>query len=588
MCCTTSGAAEGVAASVTASEFAFLAMGLILGLGAGAALVEVVRARPPAAREVRVTMSTDAVPRRRATTLADEAFSASPAEPARGGPADRRDGVTALPGGTPDRRTAVLSASPSAAAATVGVGEGLLPGRIMEPVFRLAGPAVAANASGRDPAPAHGVPVSGGMDPMLGALRASAAASAQAAMRIPTATAVLDQAGAPDEGGRDVSGHDSADETCAELRRVADERCELATRSRAPATTAEDALRTAQRAYDDHESRSEQAHAAADPRAVRHAKDEAQARFRAGRGGATTTEEVEAAARAWLTEVNSINAAARDAALVIAHELDAARALGADLERRSLEADAARISAETSEAACLAAREAVADCDEGALTDGSRAHLPTMPGRAPGGPFPDGGSEAEGEPLTVALGGGGIPRVFRLVRGDRAAMGEVVAALAGDDPEERRRWQLAVSDLVDAILADAIEAGALSFPLEHPFWGPFTIEQARNIVGALSSLGYRFDGLGGWLDGRIPSQRDLSLALGYAGLDPMRMRQWPDEAAMAELFREVTVAADEHLASAAGDLSLGELVTMLGRRADGLADVWNRWGHLRPLLLDES
>jgi hypothetical protein len=47
------------------------------------------------------------------------------------------------------------------------------------------------------------------------------------------------------------------------------------------------------------------------------------------------------------------------------------------------------------------------------------------------------------------------------------------------------------------------------------------------------------------------------------------------------------VAADEHLAGRAGDLTLGELVTMLGRRADGLAEVWNAWGRLRPLLLEE-
>jgi hypothetical protein len=90
------------------------------------------------------------------------------------------------------------------------------------------------------------------------------------------------------------------------------------------------------------------------------------------------------------------------------------------------------------------------------------------------------------------------------------------------------------------------------------------------------------------MDDRQPSQRDLSLALGYAGLDPMRMRQWPDGAAMTTLFADVTVAADEWLASAAGDLTLAEMVGMLGRRADGLAEVWNQWGHIRPLLLDEA
>ena len=62
----------------------------------------------------------------------------------------------------------------------------------------------------------------------------------------------------------------------------------------------------------------------------------------------------------------------------------------------------------------------------------------------------------------------------------------------------------------------------------------------------------------------------------------------PNDAEMAGLFSEVQVAATEHLASAAGDLTLGELVTMLGRRADGLAEIWNAWGRVRPVLLDGS
>src|SRR4051794_40398980 len=42
--------------SVTAREFSFLALGLILGLVAGAALIELFRARPPAPHEVRLTV----------------------------------------------------------------------------------------------------------------------------------------------------------------------------------------------------------------------------------------------------------------------------------------------------------------------------------------------------------------------------------------------------------------------------------------------------------------------------------------------------------------------------------------------------
>jgi hypothetical protein len=165
---------------------------------------------------------------------------------------------------------------------------------------------------------------------------------------------------------------------------------------------------------------------------------------------------------------------------------------------------------------------------------------------------------------------------------------DLVAAMAGDDPAERRRWQTALADLTDAILADSIAAGSLDFPTDHPFWGMFTLAENREIASALSSLGYRFDGMGNWVDGRFPSQRDLSLALGYAGLDPMRIRRWPNEAEMTGLYADVRVAAAEHLADAAGGLTLGELVSILGRRADGLADVWNHWGQLRPLLLEES
>lgn len=568
-------------------------------------------------------MSTDAVPRRRSTTLSDQGAIPSPTEPARGGPADRRDGQAMVPTGAAERRTAVLSRP----GATEGVGEGPMPGRIMRPAFPLHDPAMTA-ATATAPT---GIPISDGLDPFLGALRASAVkamAAAGAATRSGTtsaatsaatgaATAVLESGGpsgpsrpsaptgpggpagrsekpAPppsspaSHGEPDVAGHAIADGPCADLRRVADERCELATRSRAQAGTAEEALRTAQRAYDEHEVRVAAGQAAADPRSIRAAKDAAQERFRQGRSAAATTDAVEAAARTWLQDVNAINAEAREANAALARERLAAQDLGLDVERRSMESDGSRISAETAEAACLEAREAVATCDEAAVDGGSIPPL-SSPVHAPGAPFASDDEDPDPDQLAVALASGnGTPRIFRLLRGDRAAMGEMVVALAGDDADDRRRWQLALADLVDAIVADAIEGAALVFPPDHDFWGPFTVDQDRDIVRALASLGYRFDGLGGWLDARLPSQRDLSLALGYAGLDPMRMRHWPNESEMADLFADVTVAADEHVAGSAGDLTLGELVSMLGRRADGLAELWNHWGRIRPLLLAES
>jgi hypothetical protein len=92
---------------VTASEFAFLTLGLVLGVGVGAALSIVVRARPPAPREVRVTVSTDAIPRRPPATLSGlvPPGSTTVVGAARGGPAD--PGV--LVGQVDSMRTAVRS-----------------------------------------------------------------------------------------------------------------------------------------------------------------------------------------------------------------------------------------------------------------------------------------------------------------------------------------------------------------------------------------------------------------------------------------------------------------------------------------------
>ena len=566
----------GDAHLVTVSEFTFLAMGLVLGVAAGAALILVLRARPPAAREVRVTVAQDAVPRRGGSTLSDDAFArAAAAEPARGGPADRRV-VDATVRGDTDRRTPVRTIVPAGSPTSVGVpiSQGddpmlasLRMGSIAEP--SLAEP-VTARAHASTAIMDAAADRSAARDPRPGFARGSGTASE----RHDGGVSVTDSSGPASPHVASQTIEDGG--PCAEPRRISNERCELATRARARAATVEDILRAAQRAYDDHEALAEATAHAADPRAIRSAKDAAQATFRSAGNAAATTAAVDAAARVWLSEVNRINAEAREAAAVATRQREAATALAQELERLGMESEAARIGAEIADASCLAAREAVADCQERASDAAAASQAAAAV--AASGPFTH-----EGVPMGV-LGGAGTPRIFRLLRGDRAAMGELVAAMAGDQPDERRRWQLALSNLVDAIIADSIAASALEFPTEHAFWGPFTLAQSRDIVTALSSLGYRFDGLGGWVDARVPSQRDLSLAVGYAGLDPMRIRQWPTEATMQDLFRDVAVAADEHLASATGDLTLGELVTMLGRRADGLAEVWNDWGRLRPLL----
>jgi hypothetical protein len=347
------------------------------------------------------------------------------------------------------------------------------------------------------------------------------------------------------------------------------------------AATAQERARDARRAYDEHTGRRDRAAAAVDPRAIRAAKDEAQAQFRRGRLAAQDRAALEVAAAAWLREINRINARTREAALVMARESGVEAELLRAVEKAGLDMDVARIGSEHAAEACRAARMALAACEE-AERVGSAAPEPATPA-------PLRQIEPEGEAAAeLAPSAGDDVAILLLLRGDRATMRSIVERLGDGDPAEQRRWQLLISDLVDAVVAGAIDASALSFPEDHVFWGPYTQSQCREIAAAMAALGYRFDGLGGFADGRVPAQRDLSLALGYAGQDPMRVRFWPTEAEMPALFRDVRVDAGRYLSEAAGGLTMGEMVDLLGRRAEPLAELWNAWGRVRPLLLDLS
>jgi hypothetical protein len=322
---------------------------------------------------------------------------------------------------------------------------------------------------------------------------------------------------------------------CADQRRVVDERCALADRLRTAAESSADALRDAQRAYDTHAANADQAATIADARAQRAAKDAAQRTFRNDRSRAGTRDEVEAAARTWLQEINRINEAAREAAGDLAREQAAAAQAMAAIERLTVEADATRVQAESAQESCQLARQTLADCEETASRQAA-AHMPLAPSLAPDeapDEVPVGAAAATAAAARPGFGTVGTriategdedalssaaergrPAIVRLLAGDRDTMQRVVVALAADDVIEQRRWQLQLSELVDAIVARAIEACAFQFPLEHPFWGPFDQTQDRDVALALSSLGFRFDGLGGFADDRVPSQRELSLALG--------------------------------------------------------------------------
>ena len=326
---------------------------------------------------------------------------------------------------------------------------------------------------------------------------------------------------------------------------------------------------------------------------------------------------MEAAAREWLREIDRINARTREATRIIAREDAAEAELLHALDRLGIEADGARIAAESAAEACRNARITLATCEErqrvdlgpavvaGATAglapasvvarDTHAAGLSAVAATAPSGTDP--GAADERYDVEEAADGstGGVPAgrrlaavepaILPLLAGDRAVMRRLAAALAAGDAAAESTWQIHLAAFVDAVRARAIDAAALTFPGEHPFWGPYTQLQCREISAALAALGYRFDGLGGFADGRVPGQRELSLAIGYAGLDPMRIRIWPTEAELPELYADVHVDAGRFLAEAAGELTLGDMIDLLGRRAEELSELWNAWGRVRPLLL---
>jgi hypothetical protein len=159
-------------------------------------------------------------------------------------------------------------------------------------------------------------------------------------------------------------------------------------------------------------------------------------------------------------------------------------------------------------------------------------------------------------------------------------------AIAGEDGALRRDWEVLLSGLAETLTERSIDLGILDFPIGTAFWDTFTIEQCREIAGSLASLGYRFDGDGGWADFRVPSYRDLNRALGDIGVEPRRVRAWPNAVEIADLYVGARAAPADAVSLWAPTLDPIELRELLGPRADDVGDLWLTWDSIRPILLD--
>jgi len=435
---------------VTPSEIAFLALGLLLGSAVGAAIAQSLAWRPGPRREVRVTITPNAIPSRRAYTLAVpngfSLVSRVPGSPDERQLADHPDDLFASDGGsrgaavattlvaaarTAQTRTGVPSGPRGMAGSAVGVtvmtvpaggpihtdGDARVaspadPPGLQPPEATAAMPAVAAavavldapgNASSpvpeaepaatvAPPAVVLAVPIAtvtaaapGDLPELRTLVRARRPVAAArpvlpvGAVGVRAVRPVAVEGGADPADGPGPAARNAPDaaEPCAPARRVVDERCALADVTREQARGAADALREAQRVYDVLRERVDRAQGTADPRRVAAAKEQLHAEFRVASDQADGPEETETAARAWLSHINQLNAAVREAQRILEAGNAELRAQIPVLDRLAAEADAARIAGENAEAGCVEAREELAACEEADVL--ARAAVPKTP-----------------------------------------------------------------------------------------------------------------------------------------------------------------------------------------------------------------
>jgi hypothetical protein len=212
--------------------------------------------------------------------------------------------------------------------------------------------------------------------------------------------------------------------------------------------------------------------------------------------------------------------------------------------------------------------------------DPAFAGLTSVAPRVSGAPAaPTATDELGSDPATELT-----PSLRNLLDGDHRTMLRLVEVIGGADESSRKAWDTLLSRFVDAVRDRSIDLGLVDLPMGNPFWDTFTIDQCRHIVVSLQATGRRFDGRSDWADGIVPTYRDLGRALAEAGVDPRRVRAWPNSLEIGELFRGARVAAAEAVEQWAPDLEAANLRAFLGDRDRGLDELWPLWDAVRMAL----
>jgi hypothetical protein len=421
-----------------------------------------------------------------------------------------------------------------------------------------------------------------------------------------------------------ASGREAFDAAANRLQLV-EVRCKFAETARREAEAAQAKADKASRVYEAQLTAFKAAQAA-DPVTVGKLKEDAHEAFRKSIQAARSRDQIEEAASVWLVAINRINATSRSSMIRLHREREALEGLADELDRLMAQAEAAAAMADAAEEACRSARESLAatkgspptaasaEAARSALAElaaaqatahaafaaPTKAEPPppailrpvsigrTAPAAEPEGSVPSRAAPAPPSPpepaQPVNYRAPDPPALVRALRGEGPAVAALVQRLAGPDAEQRRSWQACLSGLVSALVDAAADQGYYIFPRDHPFWGQFTLEQARELARGLAALGFRYDGQDGFIDDRVPGPRDLTLAAGNAGLPTVRVRYWPTLEEAAFLYRGVRVDATQALVEQVPTGTMNELMQLVGRRSQTLSELWNEWPRVRPLL----
>jgi hypothetical protein len=378
-----------------------------------------------------------------------------------------------------------------------------------------------------------------------------------------------------------------AQDGCAELRTELTTRCREATAARAAHDAKAEEVRELKRDLTAARHQQTDAAAAADPRLRAAEKAAAHDAYQLARATATDEAGRVEATTVWARAVDDINRADRLARRAVSSASAAVSDLEAALREAEREEQTLRITAGQAEAACLEARVRLASCEEAAsttTTTADAAGAATVPEATVFEPHAATGGHA------VSVGSDGMsPLVIEsLVSGDAAVIGLAAARIAEHTELSPAEAQVRLQELVDAVVVAAASEGFLVFDTSYPLWAELSFEEARDVIAALARLGFVFDPTEGWQAGRVPAPHDLSMALGYAGLDTFGMRVLPDAAALAKLPHSIGVDARAFLVARAPELTIDQLAPILGPRAEQLGALWDAWGQVRPVLLREQ